>query len=852
VSERPRVLEDLGVELDRTARRTLAVPRTPLRAPHRLSVVVVIVVLLVLAAAAAAAILITSGSPLPAPHAQDLQSGGIPLASSVHLAGLDAPDPEAGAPSWEIRLSRTRAGETCTAVGQVLNGQFGIVGLDHVFRVLPLGGVDACGFESADGPVLAGARVFSGSSSMEARTVVNGVAGAGVRSVTAYGPEGPRALRLGPDGSFITVYRGYVEDVRPRIVVVGPDGVHHTVAFAQSSAFEVADPQGGAPWQISGDADIDPGSYPDEDCAQVTRARDHSDPRFGDTSLTPEVCGRLGEKPLFVLMRRFVPGTGEGTGFPWGNNPARTLVYGAAAPRVASLTLSGAGGSRALAIDPHGGVFVAVLDGHVDPRSLTLSARLRDGSTLTYRHSANLLAYQTAYQTNGTAIEPPVPAYREPLPSTQPSYPPFEIPVASTLRETVRVADPAGGPQWVLHSWQGVPNPKASGASAAGSSRIYCFQFGVIVGGKLAQPRTGSAPVPWNPPGDPGGQVGEERCNDATTLARKGPLFSAESYLADPYAYAPRSVRTVVSGQLPPGAVHALLIGAGEPRPVRADANHAFLLVLPGRYWDSSLHVAYTVGGRTVGLPARQPAPAGKPNGTAPEARAPDPDGGAPWGFAVHANGSNAFGRIVDGRLADIEEERGTVVSEAVAWGSGIGEPPGERPQVAFDTQTDGTEGGIGMSAPVLTRPEMERRTLPGRTIITGIVMPDVISVTLATPSDVRTLRPSGPHHVLIAVYDGAFYQGLSTATIRLGDGRAITETLRGGVLGAGGGPRKPSFARLLFLFRREAERVERNRSLTPAERRRELEREQLTARAQVVMRRIAYEHAHPGELPAP
>ncbi len=567
-------------------------------------------------------------------------------------------------------------------MGQVLNGQFGIVGLDHVFRALPLGGIDACGFGSPDGPVLAGARVFSGSSSIEARTVVNGVAGAGARSATAYGLGGPRALRLGPDGSFITVYRGYVEDVRPRIVVVGRDGVRHTVAFAQSSAFEVADPHRGAPWQIQAEADTDLGAYPDEDCAQASRARDHSDPRFTDVSFTPQVCGRLGESPLFVLMRRFVPGMGERSGFPWGNNPARTLVYGVASPRVASLMLSGAGTSRALAIDPHGGVFLTVLDGHVDPRSLALTAHLRNGSTLIYRHSANLLAYET----NRSLVEPPVPAYREPLPPTHVSYPPFEIPVASTLRETVRVADPAGGPQWVLRSWQGVPNPRASAGSAAPSNRNYCFQFGVIVNRQLVQPRTGSAPIPWNPPGDPGGQAGEERCNEARILTRRGPMFSAESYLADPYAYAPEPLRTVINGQLPPSASHALLIGAGAPRPIRADANDAFLLVLPGRYWDASLHVAYTVGGRTVGLPARRPAPAGKANGTAPEARAPDPDGGAPWGFTVHADGSDEFGRIVDGHLADIEEEHGTIVSGPVVWGSGTAEVPGERPQVAFDS----------------------------------------------------------------------------------------------------------------------------------------------------------------------
>jgi len=836
MSERPRVLDALGEELDRAARRTLAGPGRRLRASHRLSVVAVVVALGVLAAVAAAAVLITSGSPLPAPHAQDLQSEGVPLASSVHLAGLDAPDPEPGAPVWDVRLSRTSAGETCTAVGQVLGGQFGIVGLDHVFRALPLGGVDACGFQSAAGPVLAGARVFSGSSSMQARTVVNGVAGAGARSVTAYGPEGARALRLGPDGSFITVYRGYVEEVRPRIVVVGADGARHTVAFAQSSAFEVADPDAGAPWQVSGEADLEVGAYPDEDCAQASRVRDRLNPRFAGGSLTPQICGRLGAQPLFVAMRRFVPGTGERTGFPWGNNLARTLVYGAASPRVTALTLSGEGSPRAVPIDPHGGVFLAVLDGHVDPRALTLSARLRNGSTVTYRHSANLLSYRT----NQPEVEAPVPAYREALPSTQPSHPPFDIPLAGTLRETVRVSDPSGGPQWVLRSWQGVPNPKAPGAqSAAGRSRIYCFEFGVLVGGRLVLPRTGAAPVPWAPPGASGDRSEEEeRCNGASTLAQKGPLFGAVSYLADPYAYAPQPLRTVVSGQLPPRASKPLLLGAGPPRPLQADANLAFLIVLPGRYWKTPLHVAYTLDGRAVGLPKRGSSANGKPPSTAPEARAPDPDGGAPWGFLVRASGFNAFGRIVDGRLADIEEARGTVVSQAVEFGSGVPEPPGERQQVVFDAQSTGIEGGLYASAPALTPPELQRRTLPGRTIITGIAQPDVSSVTLATPSDVRTLRPSGPHHVLIAVYDGAFYQGVSTATIRLRDGQTITEPIRSGFPGGGDEPPRPSLARLLFLLEREARPAPNSR-------------EQFGARLQVIRRRIAYERAHPGVLPA-
>src|ERR1700726_1098307 len=154
MSERPRVLDQLGLELERVARKNLAETGALRFAPRRLSAMVILVMLLAFAAAATAAILITEGSPLPPPHAQDLRSNGVPLPGSARLAGLAAPDPDPSAPQWDIRLSRTRAGETCSAVGQVLHGQFGIVGLDHVFRALPLGGVDACGVNSPDGPIL--------------------------------------------------------------------------------------------------------------------------------------------------------------------------------------------------------------------------------------------------------------------------------------------------------------------------------------------------------------------------------------------------------------------------------------------------------------------------------------------------------------------------------------------------------------------------------------------------------------------------------------------------------------------------------------------------------------------------
>ena len=845
-------LETLGERFHRLgeppARRSSALPR---------ALVIGLALAVLLAGVAAAAILISRGKALPAPNARDLSSSGVPIPGSAHLAGLDAPDPDPAAPPWDIRISRTRAGETCTAVGQVLDGQFGIVGLDNVFRALPLGGVDACGVQSPNGPLLAGARVFLGDASTEARTVVNGIAGAGARSVIAYGPEGPRKLALGPEGSFIAVYRGYVEDVRPRIVVVSADGRSHTIAFASSTAFEVADPDGGSPWQASGGPGLAPGSYADEDCAQVSQELGRSDPSRPGASLTPEVCGRLGQPALFVLMRRFVPGSGEGTGFPWGNKPARTLVYGAASLRVASLTLSGAGAPRSLAIDPHGGVFVAVLDGHVDPRSLTLTAHLHNGRSISYTRSTGVLEEgSTAVMFNNARAkrwlsEPDDPPYREPLPASQ-EFPPISIPIAGTVRETLHASD-RDGSEWALRSWQGRADPRARFGGSA-PARFVCFQVGVRRRGQLFQPRPGASPHPLEA-GQEGGALGG--CNGTAWVAHHDPTVAVASYTDHPYAYAPMPERTVVAGMLPPQASHPMLLGAGAPRRLSTDANHMFLAVLPGRYWHSPLRVSVLEHGRTIAPSAAStlPVPAAL---MIPQARAPDPGGGAPWGYAASANGASSYGRIVDGRLAGVLAREGSVMNGPIGWGTG--EPCAGRrrsracpfadrhlPAVQFEVQS-GAEEGSFESTPGLTPPQIERRTLEGHTIISARAQPDVVSVTLATPSDVRTLRPGGPHHLFIVVYDGQFFRGAITATILLRDGRTVIQSVQNGATGVGSAPPELSLTTLLHGdLRQLALEAGKHHPSSAVERQ---GRALLEKNLRSIERRIAYEKEHPDVLP--
>jgi hypothetical protein len=853
MNERPRALEQLGEELDRVAGAALRDgngSRSALRAAPvgRLSAVAVGVVLLLVAAAAAAAVLlIQQGSPLPAPHAQDLRSSGVPLPASAHLAGLDAPDPESSNPPWDVRLSRTSTGETCTAVGQVLDGRFGIVGLDHVFRALPLGSVDSCGIESGDGPVLVGAKSFVGFSPSQARTVVSGVAGGGARSVTVYTAATRRPLKLGPQGSFITVYAGEAEEVRPRVVIVTRDGRAHTIALEQSGAFEVPDPEGGgAAWAASTEPDLEPGAFADEDCVQVTRQPSQSEPSHVTLPLTPEVCGRLGTGPLFVQMRRFVPGE-DATPFPWDNSPSRTIVYGIAAPRVRSLELAGAGVARSLTIDRQGGAFMAVLNGHVDPRSLTLTARLGTGALITYRHPTGLLASH-----GNTPIGPQtVPAYRSPAAAKSTLPPPFELPIASTVTETLRAADPAGGPEWVLRSWQGEANKSVKGV---GDERFLCAELGVLWHGTLVEPSA--------TPSDRSRPLTAEggRCNQAKDLTRMRYMLALEGFLDDPYQYTPHPGRAVLSGMLPPGASDPVLLGVGPARALPVDANDAFLVMLPGRYWNARPRISYVLHGRRVGKLHGAPGSRRYELGTEapiPQVRAPDPDGAAPWGFAASRNCATAVGRIVAGRLAHIDLYDGVLEAGSEFSGSSSScathpeafEPAAEqREPVEFNQQQVGTgEDPFLHEHESLRRPEIEWRTLPGRTIVTGVARPDVVSVTLSTPSDVRTLRPSGPLHAILAVYDGYFLRGNLTATVRLRDGHVQSEQIAG--YGPGAYQPEPLTARLRDAKQTLAQLRDRAHSRAGA--RDHLLLAPFEARIHEMERRVTYERAHPDLLPS-
>jgi hypothetical protein len=298
----------------------------------------------------------------------------------------------------------------------------------------------------------------------------------------------------------------------------------------------------------------------------------------------------------------------------------------------------------------------------------------------------------------------------------------------------------------------------------------------------------------------------------------------------------------------------------GPTRALPVDATNAFLVVLPGRYWNARPRISYMLHGRRVGKLPGGPGPRLYRRGTeapVPQVRAPDPDGAAPWGFAATHDCYTALGRIVEGRLATIELSDGMLKAgaESTGWSSSCAAHPTaleaavvRHEPVEFDQQQlGGSEDPFRSEREPLRQPEIEWRTLPGRTIVTGVARPDVVSVTLSSPSDVRTLRPYGPLHAILAVYDGYFLRGSLTATVQLRDGRAQTEQI------AGYGPdldepepltTRLRDTRLLVASLRARARmhdgVRGRASLAPLE-----------ARLRAIERRLAYERSHPGLLPA-
>jgi len=383
------ILDELAEQLFTAAPSS---QRQPLRwrGPRRSLALAVVLCLVIAAGAAAATLLVLRGSVIPAPNPRDVPPEQTPAPGTSRLEPLRIPDPDGG-PPWALRVARSQTGQLCATVGQVIDGDFGLIGLDGRFRSLPERIVDACSVPRADKASLIGARVFDAPQPGAVRTVVNGIAGHSLRRVQIEAGGRRSTAQIAPDGTFLAVLRGYPEALQLRVTLTFADGHRETHPFGLSP-YVVPDPDGEDAWRTSAGGIGGSQAL----CINFQPARAARNP-----AISPAACGDLGQRRrrgVFFAVRRVAPGAvaqrgGSILAGHWGDHSARTAVWGAAGSDVKRIEIVGPGTQRQQATIAPSAAFLVVLPASVDPRSLTVVVTYTDGRVARYRGSTNLVSH---------------------------------------------------------------------------------------------------------------------------------------------------------------------------------------------------------------------------------------------------------------------------------------------------------------------------------------------------------------------------------------------------------------------------------------------------------------------------
>lgn len=380
--------EAQGGRLRRFARRAVSW-RPRRRLPPRIALLATLMVLSAGAVSAAATLLALRGAVIPVPRATPPEQ--LPAARSGRLVGYSVADPRPGEPRWTLRLATSRTGLLCSTVGQVVGGRFGIVGLDDRFRRLSPRAADACSIVRSNTASLVGARVFDAPRQADVRTVVSGVAGRRLRSVTVEAAGRTRRVPVHKGGTFLSVLAGLPEDLAIRVSLRFADGHVERHPFGVAPLV-LPDPAGGRAWRVeSGLLSGDPRL-----CVSLRPARQRSNP-----PVSPAACGSLGDprraRGAFFAIRRVVPGTGGPPMSPfgggaWRDTPPRLIVWGAAGRDVASIAVRGPRGERRTGtFFRANGAFAYMFGPGVRRGEVAVMVRFRDGRTLVRRQSSGIL-----------------------------------------------------------------------------------------------------------------------------------------------------------------------------------------------------------------------------------------------------------------------------------------------------------------------------------------------------------------------------------------------------------------------------------------------------------------------------
>ncbi len=352
-------------------------------------------------------------------------------------------------------------------------------------------------------------------------------------------------------------------------------------------------------------------------------------------------------------------------------------------------------------------------------------------------------------------------------------------PERGSVQVLIRREDPAGGAPWLVRGFdarQQRPGIDHVPLRCVQLGREVAGKFGWIDGDHVFRPvslRSRSG-IP-------------NQCRAAREAGGFGAILKLATLLDRPTSATPTVRGSVLWGT-----------AGSEPGPIKLTANGRTRRVQPGRsggflefYGPARSVVGARLregspGGRVIASVARDAVPnaplmperrrSGLRLGTAQViARAPDPGGGPSWavtGVQRRAGGwcTSLLGNLIGTHVGDVAGRLGLLMEAPPdrGWNRCMeGENPTREWPVALTPS-----GGRYLTVPDKQRGVAEQRLLPGRTILWGRAMPSVESVTIRTPRDVRTLRPSGPARGLIAVYDGTFPMGSSAdVTVRFQDG---------------------------------------------------------------------------------
>ena len=371
----------------------------------------------------------------------------------------------------------------------------------------------------------------------------------------------------------------------------------------------------------------------------------------------------------------------------------------------------------------------------------------------------------------------PLPALRV-APEPRPSVSTVRLrALPGTLATAAVVADPEGGPRWAVRTFLGERYVSARIRRPGVSpiiGRNLCAQLGRFVDGRFGW-IDGENVFRPSAIGYGGGPV---LCGSRRP---RRPQFDARTVVHLPQGPDARLGPTFAFGAGGTGTQNVRLTVAGAPTRTRSGHLGGFLLLTSARDDQVKGSVAYR-GGATAELPVsgftpppgiriaadQRPHPGARPT---IDARTPDPNGGPAYGISVvpRRNGgycvSSSGNRIVEERTGNLDARLGTFTVERFNV-LDCGRARFHRSPLVF-----GYGGGTGDPGSENERARVERRSLPGRFSIQGTARPDVTSITIATPRDVRTLIPGRRSHAFLAAYDGDFPAGEITLTAHLANG---------------------------------------------------------------------------------